>query len=667
MAEEPERSRLRIALAGQPNVGKSTVFNILTGLDQHVGNWPGKTVEHKVGAHEVDGTLIELVDLPGTYSLSAASEEERAAREYLLTERPDAIIALTDASSLEASLYLVSELVMLDIPLVLGLNMMDVAEQQGVVIEPHVLQAALGIPVIPVTASRNRGVRELIEAALQQIHNPVAPAVSRPTMTAEHRALLQAIEARLAGQVPPPYPTSWVALKVLEGDAEITERVREWAPDEWSAIESLLARHEDAFADIARGRYEWIGRMTRAAEKRPRIGALSITDRIDRVATHPFWGLLVLIGALAAVFWVTYSIAIPMTGWLQNHVIGWSARAVRQALTPGPAWVSGLIADGIVGGAGLVLTFVPVLIVFFTALALLEDVGYMARAAYVMDRYMHPLGLHGKSCLPLMLGFGCNVPAVQGTRILGDPRARLLTILLAPFVPCTGRLAVVAFLAPALVGNMATLASWGFVGLNLIVLAVCGYAVNWLVFHGAHTPFIMAMPAYHRPNARTIALEAGMNTLAFIKKTGSVILMASCLVWALSELPGGNIQRSFLADAGRLLEPAGRAFGFGDWRLIVALFTGFIAKENSVATMGVLFASTAGSGGVAANVARAFAPAGGLAFLAIQMLFVPCLPTLACIRQAAGAWRWVGVSIAIHLTVSLTVGWAVYQIARALL
>lgn len=656
---------VRLVLAGPPNVGKSTVFNMLTGLNQHVGNWPGKTVEHKVGVFELAGTRIELVDLPGTYSLTAASEEERAAREYVLTERPDAIIALADASALEASLYLVAELVMLDIPLVLGLNMMDVAEQQGVQVEPHVLEAALGIPVVAITASQNRGVREVVEAALKRLRDPNPSAVSRPTMTPEHLALLQAIEAKIADRTPSPYPVRWVAMKLLEGDEEISDRVREWAPEVRADIEALLTRHEDAFADIAQGRYAWIGRMTRAAEKRPRIGALTVTDRIDRVATHPFFGLLALIGALGLVFWVTYSVAMPMTRWLQDHVIVLAVQQIRHSLAAAPSWVAGLAADGIVGGAGLVLTFVPVLIIFFVVLALLEDVGYLARAAYVMDRFMHPLGLHGKSCLPLFLGFGCNVPAVQGTRILGDPRARLLTILLAPFVPCTGRLSVTAFLAPALVGGLATLASWGLVTLNLVVLALCGLALKRLLFRGAGAPFIMAMPAYHRPNLRTIALAAGQNTMMFIQKTGSLILAASCLIWALSALPAGNIQHSYLAHAGRLFEPVGRWFGCGDWRILVALFAGFIAKENSVATLGVLFAST-GPNSVATDVVRIISPAGGLAFLTIQMLFIPCLPTLASIRQAAGAWRWVALSVGIHVAVSLTAGWAVYRIVSAL-
>ena len=283
--------RLTVALVGQPNVGKSTVFNMLTGLSQHVGNWPGKTVEQKTGTLQHDGVTLDLVDLPGTYSLTANSEEERIARDYLIREKPDLVIAVVNAAALERSLYLTAELLALDLPLVVGLNMSDVAEQHGIHVEPHVLSAALGLPVISLVASKNIGVHELVDEALKLAAAPEGFRPNRPAIRPEHRPVLAALQHLIAGHVPAPYPEDWVALKLLEGDSEITALVEASAPpDVWKQVHGLLLQHEDAYLDIAGGRYEWVGRMVRAAVTQPKAGAVTRTERIDRVATHPIWG-----------------------------------------------------------------------------------------------------------------------------------------------------------------------------------------------------------------------------------------------------------------------------------------------------------------------------------------------------------------------------------------
>ena len=657
---------LTVALAGQPNVGKSTVFNMLTGLDQHVGNWPGKTVEQKTGEFAHHGRPIRLVDLPGTYSLTANSEEERVARDYLIREQPDVVIIVVNAAALERNLYLLAELLALPVRVVVGLNMIDVAEQQGIRVEPHVLEAALGAPVVPLVACRNQGLGELMDAVERLAAAPDAFKPNRPAIRAAHRPVLQEIRALIAGQVPQPYPEDWFALKLLEGDAEITDTLRQAAPEAWERVHALLRRHEDAYLDIAGGRYEWIGRMVRAAVVHPRAGAVTLTDRLDRIATHPLWGLALLVGIFGLVFWLTYTVALPIVNWLDGVVIRGLSEGLRALLTTTPGWLSGLIVDGIIGGAGTVLTFLPILVIFFAALGILEDVGYFARAAYVMDRFMHWMGLHGKSCLPLFLGFGCNVPAVMGCRIVEDRRARLLTTLLAPLVPCTGRLAVLTFLAPAFFGRAAMLASWGLVAVNLIILALTGIAINRLVFKGAYTAFIMEMPLYHLPNARTIGLFVWHNTWAFVKKAGTIILVASVIVWGLSTLPGGDVERSLLAGLGRALAPVGRLMGLGDWRLIVALLTGFVAKENTIATLGILFGAGGPGSGLAQQVAGVLTLPAALAFLVVQMLFVPCVATVAVIRQETRAWKWTALSVALQLTLSLAVGIAVYQVGRLL-
>jgi ferrous iron transport protein B len=656
------RTFVTIALAGQPNVGKSTVFNMLTGLSQHVGNWPGKTVEQKTGQFTYAGQTVHLVDLPGTYSLTANSEEERIARDFILREQPDVVIVIVNAATLERNLYLVAELLALPVRIVLGLNMMDVAKQQGVKIEPHVLEAALGVPVVPLVASRNQGVHELIDAALRLVENPVNFAPNRPEIRLDHRPVLDEIRSLVAGKTPSPYPEDWAACKLLEGDTEITEAIQQATPEAWERIHALLKQHEDAFLDVAGGRYEWIGRMVRAAVSKPRAGVITLTDRLDRVATHPFWGLVMLLGIFGLVFWLTYTVAMPVVDWLDTVVISWLAVGANGILASAPQWLTSLVADGLIGGVGMVLVLMPILVVFFAVLGLLEDIGYLARSAYVMDRFMHWMGLHGRSFLPLFIGFGCNVPAVMGARIVEERRARLLTILLTPLVPCTARMAVIAFLTPVFFGERAALVTWELVTLNIVILVFTGILINRVVFKGAHIAFIMEMPLYHLPNARTISLFIWNNTWAFVKKAGTIILIVSVLVWGLAYFPAGDIQISLLARIGRWMEPLGRPMGLDDWRPVVALLSSFIAKENTIAVLGILYSADSELG-LARRVAGALSPAAALAFLVIQMTFIPCVATVAAIKQETG-WRWTGFSVGLLLIISLCFGTLVYQVAH---
>ena len=350
----------------------------------------------------------------------------------------------------------------------------------------------------------------------------------------------------------------------------------------------------------------------------------------------------------------------PLQELLETYVVGALAEGARGWLYSAPPWLFGLLADGIVGGVGAVLTFLPILFIFFAAMAFLEDVGYMARAAYVMDSFMHLIGLHGKSFLPLFLGFGCNVPAILGTRVIDSHRARLLTILLAPLVPCTARMAIIIFLAPAFFGPAAPLVAWGLVLVSLGVLALTGIVLNRVLFQGRRSAFIMELPLYHLPNWRTIGLSVWQRSLSFIRKAGTVILVVSVVVWVLSTLPGGSAKESYLARLGKFLEPAGRLMGL-DWRLTVALLSSFVAKENSIATLGVLFHT--GEGGLATLLAATYPPATALAFLVVQILFVPCVATVAAIRQETSSWRWTVFSVGLLLAVSLLAGAVTFHIA----
>lgn len=652
-----------IALMGQPNVGKSTVFNMLTGLNQHVGNWPGKTVERRTGAFEHDGVHIDIIDLPGTYCLTAASPEERIARDYIIKNHPDVVLVILNAASLERNLYLVTELLSLPVPIVIGLNMLDVAREQGFEIEPRVLSAAIGIPVIPMTASRGEGVHDLIDAALDVVRHGPSQEPSRPEIREDHREVMAQMLGLVAPYVPAGYPPDWITLKLLEGDEEITAIMRDALPSEVQAqVDALLRRHEDALIAVASGRYNWIRRMTRAALKRPRAGRITLTQRLDHVATHPFWGLVVLAAVLAAIFGLTYAIGTPLQGWMVDRLMGavtvWAGRALAGA----PPWLSGLVVDGVLGGVGTVLTFLPILVIFFATMGFMEDVGYMARAAYVMDRFMHAVGLHGKSFMPLFLGFGCNVPAIMGTRVIESSRGRLLTIMLAPLVPCTARLALLAVLTPAFFPERATLIMWLLTGLPLVVLALGGALVSRIAISSDDTAFIMELPLYHVPNARTIGLLVWERTLAFLKKAGSVILVVSILVWLLATLPYGQIETSYLAVAGRFLAPVGSLMGL-DWKLLVALLTSFVAKENSVATLGVLYGVGEDVGALSDVLRANLSAASGLAFLVAQMLFIPCIASVAAVRQETASWRWALVNVVALALLAILGGAAAFRLA----
>ena len=654
-----------IALAGQPNVGKSTLFNLLTGLNQHVGNWPGKTVERREGNFFIEKNEYSIVDLPGTYSLTANSPEEVIAREFILREQPDVVIAVVNAANLERSLYLVAELVALPTPVVVALNMMDVAGQEGVHIEPEVLEAALGIPVIPVTATRANGIQNLLDVVQSTLNGHRQAIPNLPEIRSDHRQALAEISRHITGHVPKPYSIDWVALKLLEGDSEITSTMQNVLPgDKWDAVYQILLQHDDALLAVASGRYEWIGRMVRAAVVRPRMGQISWTQQLDQWATHPFWGLVILAGILGMVFGLTFTLGAPLQGWLDLQVVTRLSSLASEALANAPFWVRGLVVDGVIGGVGAVITFLPIMAIFFAVFALLEDVGYMARAAFVMDNLMHLMGLHGKSFLPLFLGFGCNVPAIMGTRVIDSWPARLLTILIAPLVPCTARMAVVAFLAPAFFGSKALFVSWGLILLSLVILVGSGSLLNKIVFKGERSAFIMEMPLYHLPNARTIGLLVWQRSLSFIKKAGTNILAMALVVWALSVLPGGDLNSSYLAQLGKLIEPVGRWMGM-DWRLTVALITSFPAKENAIATLGVLFGSNP-EAGLAPTLATIFSPASALAFLVVTVLFIPCMATVAVIRQETNSWRWTAVNVGLLLVISVAAGSAVYHLATIL-
>jgi ferrous iron transport protein B len=657
----PAVMRLHVALAGQPNVGKSTVFNLLTGLNQHVGNWPGKTVEQKIGVYQHDDVTLDIVDLPGTYSLTANSPEELIAREYLLTQRPDVIVAIVDAAILERSLYLVAELAQLGLPLVVGLNMLDVAARNGTQIDAGVLSQALGMPVVELIAAKNVGIDRLISATIDVAHRSASP-IDLPVMAPRLGRTLREIEPMIASKLPDAYPLPWTALKLLEGDAAIVDQLRAVTnPIELGTLKLLLKSQPDAPLAIAGARYEWIARAVKVAVQRTPSKSATLTARWDRMATHPVWGLGVLAAILAVLFSLTYAIGQPIQAWLDVTVIHRLSNVASTVLVNAPAWIRSLVVDGVIGGAGMVVTFTPILIIFFAGMAVLEDIGYMARAAYLMDGFMRMMGLHGKSFLPLFLGFGCNVPSVTGTRVIESRRARLLTIIIMPLVPCTARMAVVAFMTPVFFGVAAPVVAMGLVLLNLAVLALVGIVLSRTVLQDDHNAFIMELPLYHQPNARTIGLLVWQRTIGFVKHAGTLILLMALIVWALAAIPTGQVETSWLGGLGRALSPLGSLLGMS-WQMMVALLASFVAKENSIATLGILFKAGENETNLAAILSRAITPAAAVGFLIVQLLFIPCAATVGAIRQETGSWKWTLFAIGLLAVVSFGVGILVYQV-----
>ena len=648
-----------ITLAGQPNVGKSTIFNVLTGLNQHVGNWPGKTVEQKIGKFSHEGENYRVIDLPGTYSLTANSDEERIARDFIIKEEPDVVVVVVNAAVLERSLYLLAEILLLPAPVVLALNMIDVAEQEGIQIESDVLAAALGIPVVPMNAAHGYGFNELIQtvkdlSAGKYDYNP-----RRPTILPTHQEVLEEVLVLIKDDVPPNYPPNWIALKLLEGDVEINAMMeKQLAPEKWQKVHQRLYEHEDAILDIAGARYEWIKRMIRAAVTQPKVGQVSLTAQLDKALTHPLYGTIILLSVLGFVFWLTYALGSPLQTWLEGLLDSLSA-SLATVLHGAPIWIVSLLTDGVVGGAGMVLTFLPILLIFFAVLGILEDTGYMARVAFLTDRFMHSIGLHGKSFIPLLLGFGCNVPSILGTRIIETKRARLLTILLAPLVPCTARMAVIAVLTPIFFGPAASWVAWGLVVFSLAVLMGLGLLLHHFLLKGEQVAFIMELPLYHLPNLRTIGLYIWQNTVAFIKKAGTIILGVSIIVWIFSYFPTGDPTESYLALFGQWLEPLGAWMGLS-WQAMTALLTSFIAKENTISTLSILYPE------LETALPAALTPAAALAFLVVQMLFIPCVATVATIKQETNT-KWMLVSLGLLLLISWGAGVIVYQVGSLVL
>ncbi|MGI6252754.1 MAG: ferrous iron transport protein B [Aminivibrio sp.] len=643
-----------VALAGNPNTGKTSLFNALTGSNQHVGNWPGVTVERKEGFFRKEGTEVKVVDLPGIYSLGAASLDEEIAADFLLRHKPDLAVVVADASNLERSLYLVAQMLETGVPLMLALNMMDSAAEKGMTIDIERLSSLLNIPVIPTVARRKEGIHELQEAVFKELAEGRERDGSFSLPYGERLSpLFEEIEALLSEEpeLIPGLPVRTIAVKYAEGDGAVTaaaeaaglrERLDALMAEKGAAVEAALGY--DIQTAIIERRWGFVSgvageSMTRDLSLKAR---LSISDRIDRVVTSRVLGLPIFFVVTWVMFRFTYALGDPLEEMLEGlfELLG-ERMALLLAGSGVPEFLVSFIQDGIIGGVGAVIVFFPHIFILFAFIALLEDSGYMARGAFVMDRLMHVMGLHGKSFIPMLMGFGCTVPSMMATRILERPRDRMITLLILPFMSCSAKLPVYVLFAGAFFGAHAGTAVFSLYILGIVVGIAAAKILGSSLFKGESSHLVMELPPYHIPSAGMVARHAWERGRSFLQKAGTFILLSVFVVWALASLPWGveyGASDSIAGRIGQFIAPLFSPAGFGFWQAAVALFFGFLAKEVVVGTFGALLG--AGEAGLAAGLTSLFTPLSAYAFLVMTLLYVPCVAAVAAFKRETGSWGW---------------------------
>lgn len=658
---------IRMALAGNPNVGKSTLFNHLTGLSQHTGNWPGKTVEKREGLARLDDFSLQITDLPGMYSLTPFSVEERIARDYILHEKPDVVVVVVDATHLERNLSFLLEVLEMTQRVVLALNMADLAEKEGLVLDLPVLQERLGISVVALSAARGRGVDSLLRAVVQTASRQAGPGAALPYGEAVEQALIR-IQESLGKADLQEWPIRWAALRLLEGDPEITQVVVAALPEALEVGRALRAER-DWELELADRRYDLAVQIARAGTVQTRAQGVSATERIDGFVLNRFLAIPLLVAVVYTVFKLTFTLSDPAVGLVESF-FGWLGEGAATSMGGwAPEWAVSLVVDGLIGGVGAFMVFVPLLLSFFALYSLMEESGYLARAAFVADRILGLMGLHGKALFSLMMGFGCNIPGIMAARTLENEKDRLITVLVNSFVPCSARLGVMALVTAAFFPSAA--ATWvlmSLMGLSFAVIMLTAKLLRRFALPGEPQPFIMELPPYRVPLFRRLGTRIGKQLLLFVQKAGTVILLASLIIWALSSLPPGvELEESLVGRLGRLLAPIGEPLEF-DWRIMVALFFGFVAKETSMTTLGVLYglSSKVGEEALRGALVGAWSPVVAITFLAVQMLYVPCLTTVSVIRKETGSWRWTVLAVGYSLLVAYLVGLVITGAGRLL-
>lgn len=648
----PEGTTLTYALVGNQNCGKTTLFNKLTGSNQHVGNFPGVTVDRKTGSIKGHPNT-EITDLPGIYSMSPYSSEEIVSRNFVLDEKPSAIINIVDATNIERNLYLTMQLLEMDIPMVVALNMMDeVLGNQGS-IDVNMMEALLGVPVIPISAAKNEGVDELVNHALH-----IAKYQEHPLRQdfcdkndhdgAVHRcihAVMHLIEdhATLAG-----IPSRFAATKAIEGDPLIMEKLK-LDTNETEMLEHIVQQMEterqvDRSAAIADMRFDFIERLCEQTVVKPKESKERIrSEKIDRILTGKYTAIPCFIGIMALVFYLTFNV---IGAWLQGILeigIDKISALTDAALTAANvnSAMHSLVIDGIFTGVGSVLSFLPVIVTLFFFLSLMEDSGYIARVAFVMDKLLRKIGLSGRSIVPMLIGFGCTVPAVMATRTLTSERDRKMTILLTPFMSCTAKLPIYSFFVNAFFPKKGGLIMTGLYLLGIFVGILAALLYNGTLFKGEPVPFVMELPNYRLPGAKNVAQLLWEKAKDFLQRAFSVILLATMIVWFLQSFDlhlnlVKDSSDSILAMAAGLLVPIFKPLGLGDWRICTALISGFMAKESVVSTLEVLFSG---------SIASVLTPLAAASLLAFSLLYTPCVAAIASVKRELGGKWAIGVVV----------------------
>jgi len=665
-----KNNELKVALAGNPNSGKTTMFNELTGSRQHVGNWPGVTVEKKTGRASYQNYSLEVIDLPGTYSLGAYSEDEVVARDFLTTGDYDVVLNIINSSNLDRNLYFTVQLLEMGVDLIAVLNMADEAEKKGIKIDKEKIGQLLGTPVVETVASKGRGIDSLLAETVQ--HRDLSEAALKIDYGSEVEDLISEVVSMLkefdfTSQI----NQRWAAVKLIEHDPEAVKLLeREVGVSKAKKIKSLIAERElkaeDDFDNIIIDKkYEFINKVISESVQRPAADQEpeNVSDKIDAIVTNKYLGIPIFMAVMWGIFKFTFTLGDPLIGYIEaffEAAGGWlGGLLVGAGISP---LITSFITDGIIGGVGSVLVFIPNIFLLFLAIGILEDSGYMSRAAYVMDKVMSKLGLHGKSFIPMIVGFGCNVPGVMATRTLDSKRDRIISILINPLMSCSARLPVYVVFAGALFPNHASTVVFSLYALGIVMAVIMAGIFNKILFKGERSHFVMELPPYRFPTLKGVFIHMWEKVGAFIKKAGTIIFAVVVLIWVLANLPLGAeyaSAQSLIGQFGQLMAPIFEPLGFGNWQAASSLVFGILAKEVVVGTLGVVYA--AGEGGLRAALTANFSPLAAYSFLTMVLLYTPCIATLGAIKSETQSWKWPIITASYLFVLAWLVSFVIYQ------